>query len=295
LPEDISYLEVLREAINAAPAQAQEAPPVQVQPESDEAEPEFVNDFLPEDVIDMIRTKREEYMIRATGPRYQVLTRYHDRLEEYLFQHSKQAVIAMIQNDLCRSSVVDNDMMTEMIGWISFLEALRQAIYAAPDQAQEAPPVQAQPEPDNEEESDDEDLPDELRCPISHSRMKDPVQTVDGQAYDRASIVQWFNGGHRTSPASGLTLTNFNLVPNLILRNMLISWCRDHGKPAPVFDHSLAPAAAALSRREPTFDHTAMVLRTGFMTRLPTLTLENFWKEEGFLCMCYHLKLQRHH
>jgi hypothetical protein len=65
---------------------------------------------------------------------------------------------------------------------------------------------------------------------------------------------------------------------------MLISWCRDHGKPAPVFDHSLAPAA--LSRREPTFDDAAMVLRTGFMTRLPTLTLENFWKEEGFLWMC---------
>ena len=90
---------------------------------------------LPEDVMDMIRAKRAFYwdVIHTTMPglqQYQVLARYHDRLEEYLVEDSKQAVIAMIQADIGRDDVqeiVEADMINDNLNWIRFLEALRAA------------------------------------------------------------------------------------------------------------------------------------------------------------------------
>ena len=41
--------------------------------------------------------------------------------------------------------------------------------------------------------------------PISQAMMFDPVSTVDGQTYDRATITEWL-ASHNTSPLTGAQL-----------------------------------------------------------------------------------------
>jgi len=43
--------------------------------------------------------------------------------------------------------------------------------------------------------------------------MMDPVQTADGQVYERVAIGEWFRRGNRTSPLTGLTLPNRKFTP----------------------------------------------------------------------------------
>jgi len=53
----------------------------------------------------------------------------------------------------------------------------------------------------------------ELKCPITMSRMSDPVITCDGHSYQRDAIVQWLRR-HETSPKSNLVLPSKALVTN---------------------------------------------------------------------------------
>ena len=41
--------------------------------------------------------------------------------------------------------------------------------------------------------SDDLDLPDEFKCPITCEVMQDPVIALDGHTYERASVEKWMN------------------------------------------------------------------------------------------------------
>ncbi|URE30537.1 U-box domain-containing protein [Musa troglodytarum] len=81
--------------------------------------------------------------------------------------------------------------------------------------------------------------------------MKDPVVVSTGQTYDRASISQWIDEGHRTCPNSGQTLANGGLVPNRALRSLICRWCTAHGIPieapdgAEVSAESLAAACTS--------------------------------------------------
>ena len=59
-----------------------------------------------------------------------------------------------------------------------------------------------------------------LECPISLTRMVDPVVAADGHTYDRASIEEWFQRSD-TSPMTNVRLVNKNLVPNLLVRGMI--------------------------------------------------------------------------
>merc|ERR1719414_126901 len=47
--------------------------------------------------------------------------------------------------------------------------------------------------------------------------MKSPVVTVDGYAYEREAIEEWFKWGHTTSPLTGLQLPSLQLTPELTL------------------------------------------------------------------------------
>ncbi|CAL9130078.1 unnamed protein product [Musa textilis] len=94
-------------------------------------------------------------------------------------------------------------------------------------------------------------IPKDLCCPISLDLMKDPVVVSTGQTYDRASISQWIDEGHRTCPNSGQTLANGGLVPNRALRSLICRWCTAHGIPieapdgAEVSAESLAAACTS--------------------------------------------------
>lgn len=70
---------------------------------------------------------------------------------------------------------------------------------------------------------DKSSLPNEFLCPITCAPMTDPVVTVDGHTYERAAIAQWFGGGNRTSPKTGLALTSQTLVPNQALRSQIMT------------------------------------------------------------------------
>ena len=59
-----------------------------------------------------------------------------------------------------------------------------------------------------------------LECPISLTRMVDPVVAADGHTYDRVSIEEWFQRSD-TSPMTNVRLVNKNLVPNLLVRGMI--------------------------------------------------------------------------
>ncbi|XP_074559682.1 U-box domain-containing protein 17-like [Curcuma longa] len=74
-------------------------------------------------------------------------------------------------------------------------------------------------------------IPKDFCCTISLDLMKDPVVVSTGQTYDRASITQWIEEGHRTCPNSGQTLTNSRLVPNRALRNLISQWCAAYSLP----------------------------------------------------------------
>ena len=64
-------------------------------------------------------------------------------------------------------------------------------------------------------------IPRDYYCPITHEVMQDPVVTADGQSYERSAIQQWFDMGHRTSPATNARLPHMTLTPNRILKSLI--------------------------------------------------------------------------
>ena len=59
----------------------------------------------------------------------------------------------------------------------------------------------------------------DLRCPITHEIMTDPVVACDGYTYEREAITKWLRH-HDTSPETGLQLKNRTLVPNILARRL---------------------------------------------------------------------------
>jgi hypothetical protein len=65
----------------------------------------------------------------------------------------------------------------------------------------------------------------ELKCPITMSRMRDAVVTCDGHSYERESIVRWLRR-HGTSPKSNMLLPSKALFTNRNV-SLLASLVRD--------------------------------------------------------------------
>ncbi|KAL1553644.1 U-box domain-containing protein 11-like [Salvia divinorum] len=57
-------------------------------------------------------------------------------------------------------------------------------------------------------------IPDDLRCPISLSLMRDPVIVATGQTYERCYIQRWVDCGNTTCPKTRQKLQNLTLTPN---------------------------------------------------------------------------------
>ncbi|CAL9067013.1 unnamed protein product [Musa banksii] len=90
-------------------------------------------------------------------------------------------------------------------------------------------------------------IPKDFCCPISLDLMKDPVVVSTGQTYDRASITQWIEEGHRTCPNSGQTLSNNRLIPNRALRSLISQWCAAYGIPHETPDGADASAESIVA------------------------------------------------
>ena len=78
-------------------------------------------------------------------------------------------------------------------------------------------------------DTNEENIPEEFRCPISLDLMKEPVIAADGHSYDKTQINRWFQTNN-TSPKTRDTLLCKNLFPNLELRNRINDWLVENGK-----------------------------------------------------------------
>ena len=83
-----------------------------------------------------------------------------------------------------------------------------------------------------------------FHCPISYDPMNDPVICADGQTYNRSSIETWFAAGNITSPLTGAPLPHLELIPNIVLRNIILSHFPSLSSSATSLSASSAPASA---------------------------------------------------
>jgi hypothetical protein len=49
------------------------------------------------------------------------------------------------------------------------------------------------------------------------------------QAYDRQFIEEWFSAGNQLCPQTQQDLSNTNLIPNNLVRNIISQWCAENG------------------------------------------------------------------
>ena len=76
-------------------------------------------------------------------------------------------------------------------------------------------------------------VPPNLVCSITQQLMVDPVITADGTTYEREAIESWIAKkqglGHAVvSPLTNEALSSSNLVPNLIVRTMVLEFAEAH-------------------------------------------------------------------
>ena len=59
--------------------------------------------------------------------------------------------------------------------------------------------------------------------------MTDPVVCADGNTYERSTIEAWFGTGNTTSPLTGVELESTSLIPNVLMRKVILSWRENEG------------------------------------------------------------------
>ena len=82
------------------------------------------------------------------------------------------------------------------------------------------PPSSSRLTTENEQPS----IPSAFVCAITQDVMTDPVTVSSGHSYERKAIVEWFSLGKRNDPATGLPLSNTNVIPNIRLRMAIEEW-----------------------------------------------------------------------
>ncbi|KAL3520585.1 hypothetical protein ACH5RR_018734 [Cinchona calisaya] len=72
-------------------------------------------------------------------------------------------------------------------------------------------------------------FPPEFICPLSGLVMIDPVVISSGQTFDRSSIQKWLKDDNRICPRTKEVLTNVILIPNVVIKKLISSWCKERG------------------------------------------------------------------
>ncbi|XP_031391631.1 U-box domain-containing protein 33-like isoform X2 [Punica granatum] len=75
---------------------------------------------------------------------------------------------------------------------------------------------------------EDDRVPDNYLCPISHEIMEEPTVAADGYTYEAQEVREWLDRGHNTSPLTNLPLDHLNLTPNRVVRSMIQEWLDNH-------------------------------------------------------------------
>ncbi|RLM74676.1 U-box domain-containing protein 9-like [Panicum miliaceum] len=80
-------------------------------------------------------------------------------------------------------------------------------------------------------------VPPQFLCPISSRIMSDPVIVASGQTYDRRSIEEWFSAGKQLCPQTQQALLDTTLIPNHLIRSMILQWCTENRFNLPQVEH----------------------------------------------------------
>ncbi|CAD7700289.1 unnamed protein product [Ostreobium quekettii] len=78
------------------------------------------------------------------------------------------------------------------------------------------------------ESGDNEGVPRQLLCPITHELMEDPVVAHDGHTYEKSAIVEWFRN-RNSSPMTNEQLKSTHVVPNLLLHAIISDFQESKG------------------------------------------------------------------
>ena len=103
------------------------------------------------------------------------------------------------------------------------------------------------------EEEGQRETPFSFQCPITHELMVDPVDTADGQTYERAAIEQWLRH-HDTSPVTNARLGSKQLNTNYGLRRAISEWAQKYSPlppPQPRSPMAGGGAGGGASKPEP--------------------------------------------
>eukprot|EP00210_Caulerpa_lentillifera_P005608 g5364.t1 len=88
-----------------------------------------------------------------------------------------------------------------------------------------------------------------LLCPISQGVMRDPVILKEtGTTYDRPSIIEWFERGHRTDPLTNLELKSKELTPDYVLQDACLTFL---GEPTSSSNANILPNEMIVPLFEP--------------------------------------------
>lgn len=79
------------------------------------------------------------------------------------------------------------------------------------------------------EAGDNEGVPRQLLCPITHELMVDPVVAEDGHTYERSAIVEWFRN-RNSSPMTNEQLSTTHVVPNVLLHAIISDFIESKGQ-----------------------------------------------------------------
>ena len=136
---------------------------------------------------------------------------------------------------------------------------------------------------------DDDNIPEHFLDPIFREFMTDPVVAIDGQTYDRDSIVRNFEL-RGASPMTGAPIVGVEqqvLIPNLTLREQMTTWWEENQRKKA----AAAAAAAAASRNT-----AASSIQRAFRARLTRTRTRTAPKKTGGgrKCKCKRMQSNRH-
>ena len=122
-------------------------------------------------------------------------------------------------------------------------------------------------------------IPDELRCPISHTLMSDAVTASDGFVYARPAITEWFKI-RQSSPMTGLPLDDATLESNQNICDAAACWVQGLDFDAQGSSSSQSYQLPMKRERAQTVFDITFDSREGSFTRTvsPHLSLEDLYK-----------------
>ena len=101
----------------------------------------------------------------------------------------------------------------------------------------------------NKRDRSDDDLPEELTCPITRTMFRDPVMVVEsGHTYERDKVLSHFRLNGAKDPNTNLALSSTKVMTNWTVRQIVQAWLDEHPGVKPdgwPNRELLAPAAGA--------------------------------------------------